>query len=675
MKVCPSCGKEMPDEYGFCTTCGHEMKDGKDPAPEVTAEQNAAPAGDEPAAEEVPAAADAVKEPEEAAPEAETAEAAAPEIEPAAEAAAPEAEAAEAAAPEAVAEEAAPAGVALSKEPSAVAGQGGTANNWSASAAAPQPSPAKSGNGKKAGLIAGVIALVAVAGITATAVMKSDNNKDPKETVIEAFKSVYEGEKVSHLDDIFGFTQMYETATTTSTEGSMAVKFDGSNMYYMEELIGSGFELQGKNDFENKKSSAMIGVQYQGMDLAHADIYLDEYEIMLAVPELSSKVFKLNYADDLQGQIEKSPYLGEYIKDMDFDMDAISEYIDYAYAIDNGEEGTPFDIPALWERYKTGSQAIENLKAAMTVEKGDKAIRTVDGKEENCRTFKAVIPGESVIEFFRTTSDFFMDDEQLRTDIMEYLTQAFKLSESMNPYSYSYYGENPETITDELYQNAEKSFDEFLDELEDILQDDIRMTVYVDSKGRLAALEAETELTSDEEVINAEFTAALKGGDYLTQNAEVELHMFDDEHELILSMDKSGSYDGKLLLSDVKISLTMDDEEYSGSYSGSYKTDDKTYELELLVDANYNSAKFTMEGVVTELEKGVSLETTVESLRIEVDGEYIELSGSYAFGPLDGEVTVPDGTQMDILAATESDWEAVGMEIFMKVMELSSKLQ
>lgn len=637
MKVCPSCGKEMPDEYGFCTTCGHEMRDGENSAPTGAAEQDADHAGEDTAeADTMPAAEDAVKEPEAALEEA-----------------APEAETAPETAPEAVAEDAAPASAVLSKE----------------------PSPEKAGNGKKIGLIAGVVALVAVAGVSAMTLTKSNTDKDPKETVIEAFKSVYEGEKVSHLDEIFGFNQMYDTATTKSTEASMTIKFDGSNMYYMDELIGSGIEIQGKNDLENKKSSAMVGVQFQGMDLAHADIYLDEFEIMMAVPELSSKVFKLNYADDLQDQIDKSPYLGKYIEDMDFDMDAISEYIDYAYAIDNSKEDAPFDIPALWDRYKTGSQAIENLKASMTVEKGDKAIRTVDGKEENCLTFKAVIPGESVIEFFRATSDFFMDDEQLRTDIMEYLTQVFKLSESMNPYSYSYYSQNPEEMTDELYDEAEKSFDEFLDELETILQDDIRMTVYVDSKGRLAALEAETELTSDDNVINAEFTAALKGGDYLTQNAEVELLMYDDEHKLVLSMDKSGSYDGKDLLSDVTFKLTMDDEEYSASYSGSYKAANKSYELELVIDADYNSMKFTMEGVVTELKKGVSLETTIESLRIDVDGEYIELSGSYAFGPLDGEVTVPDGTQMDILAASESDWEAVGMEILMKAMELSSKLQ
>ena len=34
----------------------------------------------------------------------------------------------------------------------------------------------------------------------------------------------------------------------------------------------------------------------------------------MAIPELSSKAFSMNYADDLEGQVKNSPYLGQILR-------------------------------------------------------------------------------------------------------------------------------------------------------------------------------------------------------------------------------------------------------------------------------------------------------------------------------------------------------------------------
>ena len=44
-----------------------------------------------------------------------------------------------------------------------------------------------------------------------------------------------------------------------------------------------------KNDVENNKVSANMGIIYNGMDLVNLDLYYGDDTVMAAVPELSQK--------------------------------------------------------------------------------------------------------------------------------------------------------------------------------------------------------------------------------------------------------------------------------------------------------------------------------------------------------------------------------------------------
>lgn len=659
MKICQKCGREMPDEYGFCITCGEKLEE---QAKTVAAsEENAGAekplsaegsAGDSGTAEGAAAEAGAAgTEPDGKAGTAESAGIPAEDT-----------EAVESAADAAPAET-------ISEKTAGAAQTSWTLSNSGDSGLISEDTP-KKGNGKKIGLIAGVVALAAVAvvGVSAAMLMKSE---DPKETVIGAFKSVYEEDTVNHLDDIFGFTGMAETMKTESAYVDMALKVDSSNISGTEMAIGSGINIQSQSDVQAQKSAAVVGVQYQGMDLLHAEAYFDDTEIMVAIPELSSRVFALNYADDLQGQIERSPFLGEYIMYSGIDMDAFTEYIDYIYEVQNAEE-KPFDVAALWERYKTGSEAIEELKAAMTVEKGEKSTQIVDGKEQECRDYKAVIPAEAVIEFFRTSSDFFLEDETLKKDTTEYLRQVIKLSKGMSPYSYM--GMDAEEIRDEAWTEAEESIDQLLDELEEIMQDDLDMVVSVDKKGRLAALEVKTTLSSEGENVEIVFNTNLKGGDYLIQNVDMEFLMTNsDDDEVALELVKTESYDGNELDCYVDVSCTALNDSYNAKYSGSYMVDSGEYKMLLELNSDNDKVIFSLDGVVESLEKGKSMEASVDALRIEYHDQFIELTGSYGMGAFDGEITAPEGDKLDILAASETDWYIIAEEIMTKANQIAYK--
>ena len=89
-------------------------------------------------------------------------------------------------------------------------------------------------------------------------------------------------------------------------------------------------------------------------------------------------------------------------------------------------------------------------------------------------------------------------------------------------------------------------------------------------------------------------------------------------------------------------------------------------------------------GVISELEKGSVLHMDLDELRVDVpdsntwsmgtDDVYVTLSGEYDLRPLSEEVTEPEGEKLDILAATEDDWQEIMMEVYMGVMDIASQL-
>ena len=108
-------------------------------------------------------------------------------------------------------------------------------------------------------------------------------------------------------------------------------------------------------------------------------------------------------------------------------------------------------------------------------------------------------------------------------------------------------------------------------------------------------------------------------------------------------------------------------------YTATYTKDDGSYHLgcELGVDGSKLLA-LSANGVVDELEKGKTFHTSLDELRISLEDEsnYITLGGEYYLRPLEGTIVVPEGEEMDMLAATMDDWNNVVMEIYGNVFGL-----
>ena len=84
--------------------------------------------------------------------------------------------------------------------------------------------------------------------------------------------------------------------------------------------------------------------------------------------------------------------------------------------------------------------------------------------------------------------------------------------------------------------------------------------------------------------------------------------------------------------------------------------------------------KISTSGIVSQLEKGTSIQADIDSLEISTADSSLLFSGNYYFKPLSGEIAPLEGTPMDVLAATEEDWYSLIMEGAYGFMEVADRL-
>ena len=375
---CTKCGAEQEADVKFCTQCGAPMEH-EDQTPENNGPE---PADKEPASgveavksEEPASGAEAVKT-EEPASGAETVKA----EEPADEAEAVKAEEPAAEAENVKTEEPALAAVTVPEEP--------------------QP------NKKFIKILAAVIAFAAVIAVAALAYVKM-TTKDPKQVVIDAFENVFPEGQVYPSEELFGLKDFAETVKTADSQGGLTLKMDSCSDATVNAYAGSGLRFEAKDDKTNGRSFFNMGVIYSGMDLANLNAYYGDDTLMLAVPELSAKVFTVDLGEGLADRIKNSPTVGPLLEQNGVDVEGMAVY--FTELMDEAEKAQtegrqPFDVEALINRYKEGCKAQENFKAALTVEKAAKGTYTIDGAQVSCKGYNVTV--SKAVSYTHLTTSF-----------------------------------------------------------------------------------------------------------------------------------------------------------------------------------------------------------------------------------------------------------------------------
>lgn len=508
---------------------------------------------------------------------------------------------------------------------------------------------------------------------------------DPKETVIQAFENVYTEGQTDPMEELFGLSEFAKAGVSASQNSGLMLKLDSCSEPAVNTYAGSGLRIDAKNDVENNKVSANMGIIYNGMDLVNLDLYYGDDTVMAAVPELSPKVFTLDFGEGLEERLKNSPMLGSALEQSGVDASVMAEYMELlAEQARQTQEGqaASFDLKALMKRYREGCKAEDDFKAALTVEKGEKASFTIDGKEQACRGYEVTVSKEAMINFLRTSSDFFLQDEVLKKDFLKRLELSVKLSQLAGAQMEGQDFPTAQEMQEQTYEEARTEIDGMIAFLDSSLND-VSMTVYVDKEGCLASVKGTTSFNStgsEAEPVRLQFGCELKGGAYPTQNMSAQAVLENGAASVQIEAVKEGAYDGKELTSGFELSIENQGEiaeKWDITLDSSYNSEGGGFDVQAAAAQDgMELLGFSAQGVVDELEKGKNIHLTLDSLDVSAMGDTgnAVLSGEYYIRPLTEEVVPLEGDTMDVLAAGEEEWNSVLMEVLFSFISLSGQM-
>lgn len=508
---------------------------------------------------------------------------------------------------------------------------------------------------------------------------------DPKETVIQAFENVYTEGQTDPMEELFGLSEFAKAGVSASQNSGLMLKLDSCSEPAVNTYAGSGLRIDAKNDVENNKVSANMGIIYNGMDLVNLDLYYGDDTVMAAVPELSPKVFTLDFGEGLEERLKNSPMLGSALEQSGVDASVMAEYMELlAEQARQTQEGqaASFDLKALMKRYREGCKAEDDFKAALTVEKGEKASFTIDGKEQACRGYEVTVSKEAMINFLRTSSDFFLQDEVLKKDFLKRLELSVKLSQLAGAQMEGQDFPTAQEMQEQTYEEARTEIDGMIAFLDSSLND-VSMTVYVDKEGCLASVKGTTSFNStgsEAEPVQLQFGCELKEGAYPTQNMSAQAVLENGAASVQIEAVKEGAYDGKELTSGFELSIENQGEiaeKWDITLDSSYNSEGGGFDVQAAAAQDgMELLGFSAQGVVDELEKGKNIHLTLDSLDVSAMGDTgnAVLSGEYYIRPLTEEVVPLEGDTMDVLAAGEEEWNSVLMEVLFSFISLSGQM-
>lgn len=538
--------------------------------------------------------------------------------------------------------------------------------------------PEEPKKGKKWIIPAAVVAVAAVG----AGVFWMSGQVDPKEAVIGAFKSIVAEDQVSPAEEIFGLRGMMEMIEGGAYETSLNLAYESGSEPDLEILSGGGIVVDAFSDLANMKVAADVAVEYADMSLGTLQMYLDESQIVVAAPEFTDKAFTLDLTESLVDQSADSPFVGPWLESQGMDIAGLDAYLDqYMELMKTTNE--MFDIEALWGRYKAGSQAIENLKTAMTAEKSDKKM-TLEGSSESFKGYDVTISKDSLIQFMKSSKEFVLEDATLKADMVKYLGLMLEMQAEMAA------AQGTESMTAEdmqamLWTEAETGLDELIAQLEACLGD-VSMTVYVKKDGSMAAFTFDTVYTVDETATNIEGDVTFNGGYNMLADVDAVVRLEDAAGKSgVVTLSTDNVYEeGKVWNTNVTTAMDMDGTKAALTIADHYNVADGSHDFAMEVQMDEKPLmKISMDGYYENIVVGKGFDYYFDSLMVEyayedpagepLDG-HMELSGYYMVGPLEAEVVPPAGEPLDVFEGTETDYNAVMYEVAGKLMGLMMQL-
>lgn len=410
-------------------------------------------------------------------------------------------------------------------------------------------------------------------------------------TFTESAKAMADTWKVDGFEDLFLKEQSYMEADLTLADSVQ-----------MEMEINAGKELY----------NAHMDIGYYGFSLLEADLYVDEYEVLLGIPGLIDKVF---YVDRTTFDEDIEKLALEY--DLDETMvEALKSLNLGSRDLDGGNE----ELKMAGQQFKDALLAI--LKQT-EVKKADGKKLTVDGKERSCKGYMLTITGRQAADVFLACKDIYEGNEAFQNYINQLLI-------GMEGYS------NVEELLE--YENPAEILQRYADELLEEGDTDIYFYVYKDVLAQIYCEDKDVVLEWN-----------VKGGNFPLENTEFILTTDSTDFAVI----RTGSVDGDKYLAAYELKVDGDELALNVERSkrdGSFRFEFTDGYEEMLLEGRIKES--TADG-----------ELTIKIDTLELAGEEI-LRGDILFsGEYEEEIVKPEGETVNVMDLTEDDWYDILWEI------------
>lgn len=357
------------------------------------------------------------------------------------------------------------------------------------------------------------------------------------------------------------------------------------------------------------------------------ELFCDDNQLLFSVPNLTDRIFLINYQDDLVRQIDESPYFGMILKEHpDLDVMRMVHLLKNQKS-DSKILDTPEFLTSYWQQIKRETSLIDKGLAEMTV------IRP----------------------------------EQMTADLQEYIIDI----------SSAVFGEIIFNIWD-LYNEEVLRLDgwdqdrEFVKDLLSKL-DQGTVKVYLDNREQISALKSEHLIVSDQQVYN------LKLEINLNNDCSIEV-LLEGDNEIIMEFNFRQAKKNQTELFEISYLHQFPAENTLG-HKYSFVLNSK-----IDLDTGGCEVAFNREskGVLAEVNASGQIEgfrgeewgaVRVDSLYIKTGEEWVILQGECLFKPLTEEINPPEGRIMDTLSASQQEWTIVVAEVYDKVMRMIEEMQ
>lgn len=479
--------------------------------------------------------------------------------------------------------------------------------------------------------------VIAAAGVT-VGLVKADVFTSPEKAVDHALESLGSENVTPAFEEVFGLAKLLENSAKKGADISFRVT--AKDIPVPEELTGmSGYVLPSAGvtgttllDFSGKKASTVLKLTAADTALLGLQVYADETQLMLALPELFQSVLSVNYAgDNLLERICASPLFAL----LELDEAEFRELLQSLNTEDSAEMTAEF-TKAIEKMAEEIEQSAKEFYRTRTVSKTETKELTVGGKNVKAKGYVMTFDKEALSEFLKAYMDAVLC-------AMEQMEQV---------------GAGAVTVNGSREEIAAA-----LEELKGELSD-LEYTIYTYKK-RVAEIEVKTRISGQKLVCTVELDAAGSSFDNMTVSVRYETEDVDVDFKLTHETENTKEgYTSKWVakVNGVKISLRTAYDKVRG-------------DLDMVLNLA-GEIEGRLSGEISELDRGNKLVFAVQELSLTEYGETttLPIDAELGLAVLSEEVTAPEGTPKDLLTMTEEDLNAVVMEAYMNLMGLINTL-